>query len=347
MQSEQRKTILIIEDVPAMRDLFTRYLKRDDYAVTEAESGEDALKLAGESKFDGVLLDVNMPGIDGIETCRRLRALDGYQFTPILIITSADNTATLSEAFDAGCDDFITKPINQVVLRARLKAHIQRAELFQRQERLQHILNRYVSPKTQGMIEKSLVSGITPQPEIREACVLITDIRGFAQLAQQLQPEELFRLLSEHLAHQAELVYQYGGYIEKYAGDGITAVFEGGDMEQRSCLCAQDIIAHAQELIVSKQNHLFAVSCGLDKGEAIFGDIGTPEHLKYTMIGATVNLAAQLCDCAGPISIIVSENIYSAAKDDARFLFLPREDIRIQGFDKPIMIYELTPLLQA
>jgi len=344
MQANQRK-ILIIEDVPAMRDLFSRYVKRDDYVVEGIESGEAALKLAAKTKFDGILLDINMPGIDGIETCRRLRTLEGYQFTPILIVTSTDNTSALSEAFEAGCDDFITKPINQVVLRARLKAHIHRAELYQQYERMQGILNRYVSPRTQRMIEQSIEAGRLLQPEKRVACVLYTNMRGFNQLAQQIDSEELFSVLSKQLAKQAELVYQYGGYVEKFDGDGITAVFEGNDMEQRSCLCAQNIIASAQEWIIEKQNHLFAVSCGIDKGEAVFGDIGSAEHLKYTMISPSVNLAAKLCDCAGPISIIATGNIYSAVKSDPRFLFLPRDDIRIEEFNTPIMVYELTPFI--
>lgn len=347
MQSNHRKTILIIEDVSAMRDLFSRYLKRDDYDVVEAESGEEALKLAGESIFDGILLDINMPGIDGIETCRRLRALKEYQIRPILIITSSDNSSTLSEAFEAGCDDYITKPINQLVLRARLKAHIHRAELYYQQERMSEVLNHYVSPKIHSMIEQNVGTGEMPLSEKREICILFTDMRGFTQLAQQIEPEELFKLLSEHLARQAELVYQYGGYVDKYSGDGITAVFEGAGMEQRSCLCAQEIIAHAQDLIVEKQNHLFAVSCGISKGEAVFGNIGSSEHLNYTVVGATVNLAARMCGSAGPISIIVTDNVYSAVKDDPRFLFLPREDIKIKDFESPVIIYELTPFLHA
>lgn len=347
MYSKQRQTILIIEDVPAMRDLFSRYLKRDDYAVVEAAGGEEALKLAGESEFDGILLDINMPGIDGLETCRRLRGLKEYQFRPILIITSSDDNATLSEAFEAGCDDYITKPVSQIVLRARLKAHLQRAELYYQRERMQEALNHYVSPKIHSLIEKNVGSDELPASEKREICILFTDTRGFTQLAQQFEPEELFKLLSEHLARQAELVYQYGGYVDKYSGDGITAVFEGKEMEQRSCLCAQDIIAHAQDLIIKKQNHLFAVSCGLSKGEAVFGNIGTSEHLNYTVVGATVNLAARLCGCAGPISIIVTENIYTAAREDPRFLFLPREDIKIKGFDNPVIIYELTPFVHS
>ena len=347
MPSKKKKRILIIDDVPAIRDLFTRYLNVDGYDVVTAESGEQGLQLAAQSEFDGILLDLNMAGISGIETCRRLRALTNYKFTPILIITAADKNAILSEAFESGCDDFIIKPINQIVLRARLKAHLHRAQLYRQHKRMLDLVNRYVSPKTQGMIEQYVESGEPPRPERREVCVLFTDIRGFTELAQQLEPEELFKLLSEHLAHQAELVYQYGGHVDKYGGDGITAIFEGAQMEQRSCLCAQAIIEHAQDLIVKKQNHLFAVSCGISKGLVVFGDIGSPDHLNYTVIGATVNLAARLCGCAGPVSIIVTENIYETARDEQGFLFLPREDIKIKGLEKPVTIYELTPLLHA
>ena len=345
MPQQKNKTILIIDDVSAIRQLFTGFLKKDGYETVEAESGEEALKLAEQSQFDGILMDLNMPGIGGIETCRRLRALKGYSFTPILVVTAADKNATLLEAFEAGCDDFIIKPINSVVLCARLKAHIQRAELYYEHEHMRDVLNRYLSPETQRMIQKHAESGDIPRPEKRELCILFTDIRGFTQLAQQIEPEELFNLLGEHLARQAELVYQYGGYVDKYTGDGITAVFEGADMEQRSCLCAQEIIAHAQDLIVKNQNHLFAVSCGLSKGQAVIGNIGSSKHMNYTVIGETVNLAARLCGCAGPISIIVTDTIHSAVKNDSRFLFIPREDIKVKGFDKPVIIYELAPSL--
>lgn len=343
MQSKRNKKILIVDDVSAIRDLFRRFLKVDNYDIVEAESGEQGLQLAEQTEFDGILLDLNMPGIGGIETCRQLRALNKYQFTPILIITSADNNTTLTEAFEAGCDDFITKPINHIILCARLAAHIQRAELYRQQARLQDLVNHYVSPKIRENIEQYVDTGEPPRPERREACVLFTDIRGFTELAQQLEPEELFKLLSEHLTRQAELVYEHGGYIDKYAGDGITAIFEGPEMELQSCLCAQSIIAHAQDLIVKRQNHLFAVSCGISKGIVVFGDIGSAAHLDYTVIGATVNLAARLCGCAGPISIIVTENVYEIAKRDQRLLFLPREDINIKGIKQPVTMFELTP----
>lgn len=344
---EETKTILVIDDVASIRQLFTAYLKKAGYQVVEAESGEDALKLAQKNSFDGVLLDLNLTGIDGIETCRRFRTMEAYRFTPILIVTATDKTATLSEAFDAGCDDFITKPINSVVLCARLKAHIQRADLYSQHQRMRDAVHRYVSPKTMQMIELHAASGENPPTEKKELCILFTDMRGFTQLAQQIEPEELFRLLGEHLARQAELVYEYGGYVDKYAGDGITAVFEGEDMEKRACLCAQEVIAHAQDMIAARQNHLFAVSCGISKGMAVSGNIGSREHLNYTVVGEAVNLAARLCGSGGPISIIVTENICTAASNDPRFLFIPRDDIQVKGVEKPVIIHELTPSIQV
>jgi adenylate cyclase len=344
MQSDkQSKTILIVDDVPAIRALFTRYLRNDGYNTVEVETGEQALDQAEKTQFDGILLDLNMPGIDGIETCRRLRAMEMHRVTPILIITSADKNTTLSEAFEAGCDDFIVKPINPIVLCARLKAHIHRTELYYQNEQVSKVLNRYVSPQTQRMVEHYAGTDEIPPPERRELCVLFTDTRGFTQLAQHMEPEQLFNLLSQHLAYQAELVYQYGGYVDKYSSDGIMAIFDGDDMAQRSCQCAQDIIAHAQDLVAKEQNHLFAVSCGISKGPAVIGNIGSREHMDFSAVGETVNLAARLCGCAGPISIIVSDTIHADANGDSRFLFLPREDIKIKGFEKPITVYELTP----
>ena len=347
MLQEEKKTILIIDDVPAIRQLLSSYLKKAGYMTSEAESGEEALRLAENTQFDGILLDLNLNGIDGIEACRRFRAMEQYRFTPILIVTATDKTSTLSEAFEAGCDDFITKPINSVVLCARLKAHLHRTELYLQHQRMRELLRRYVSPKTMQMIEQHAPSGETPQPEKQELCVLFTDTRGFTQLSQQIEPEELFSVLSENLARQAELVYHYGGYVDKIAGDGITAVFEGDGMERRSCLCAQEIIAHAQDVIAARQNHLFAVSCGISKGMAISGNIGTDEHLNYTVVGEAVNLAARLCGSAGPISIIVTDKIFSAASRNSEFLFIPRDDIRVKGIDKPVIIYELTPSIQV
>jgi len=341
MQQLQPKTILIVDDQPSTRMLIKQFLKSDGYQAVEAESGEDAIRLANESKFDGILLDLQMSGIDGIKTCRQMRALPLHNVTPILIITATGEDTALSAAFEAGCDDFIVKPISPIVLRARLSGHIQRTELYYQRERVRKSLNRYISPRTQKMVEQYAGTGKYPAPEKQELCTLFTDIRGFTQLSQHIKPEHLFTLLSEHLAYQVDLVYQYGGYVDKYAGDGIMAIFEEFDMVERSCLCAIDIIAHAQGIAQKEANHLFAVGCGLDKGLAIIGNIGSPEHLDYSVVGETVNLAARLCGYAEPMSIVVSKSVYVVITDDERFRFSQKQDIEIKGFEQRVPVYEL------
>ena len=343
LKTPDHHTILIVDDEPTTRKIGRRYLERDGYIVAEAENGEEAINLAEDSNLGGILLDLEMPGIDGIETCRRIRSIVKHKVTPILIITAKDEDVALADAFEAGCDDFIVKPINPIVLHARLKGHIHRTDLYYQLEQVRKNLNRYVSPRTQKMVEKYSGTGEYPPPEKREFCILFADIRDFTQLSQNIEPEYLFTLLSQHLAYQVELVYQYGGYVDKYAGDGIMAIFEGPDMAIRCCLCALDIIAHAQNLVSREEKHLFAVGCGLAKGPAIIGNIGSPEHLDYSVVGETVNFAARLCGLAGPMSIVVSESVYSETKANTHFHFSAGQDIDIKGFEQLRTVHKLTP----
>jgi class 3 adenylate cyclase len=341
MSLSQHNSILIVDDEPTVRALFKRYLQRDGYEVVEAASGDDAISKARAANYAGILLDLKMPGTDGIETCQQIRAFAQHKATPILIITATEEDAALSDAFEAGCDDFIVKPIKAVVLRARLKGHIKRTELYYQLERIRKTLNRYVSPQTQIMVERYAGSGCYPPPEKREQCILFTDIRGFTQLSQHIEPEHLITLLSQHLAYQVELVYEYGGYVDKYAGDGIMSVFEGADMAERSCRCALDIIHHAKELLSKKANHLFAVGCGISQGQVVIGNIGSPEHLDYSVVGETVNLAARLCGHAEPMSIIVSDTVYAETKNILSLHFSSQQSIKIKGFEQPVTTYEL------
>lgn len=203
------------------------------------------------------------------------------------------------------------------------------------------MLNRYISPRTQIMVEQYAGSGRLPPPVRSEVCVLFTDIRGFTQLSQQVAPEYLFTMLSQHLGYQVELVYQYSGYVDKYAGDGIMAIFEGPDMAERACLCALEVICHARELINMQGSQLFAMGCGINQGSAVIGNIGSPEHLDYSVVGETVNLAARLCGLAEPLSIVVSESVYRQLARHPHLQFANTQQASIKGFAQPVSISRL------
>ncbi len=139
MQQLQRHTVLIVDDQATARSLLKRMLVIHGYDVLEAESGECALELAFARDIHGVVLDLKMPGIGGIETCRRLRAMPAHRVTPILIVTALDEHESLAQAFEAGCDDYIPKPIESVVLQTRLNGHLQRAGLYYQLERVRRL----------------------------------------------------------------------------------------------------------------------------------------------------------------------------------------------------------------
>jgi adenylate cyclase len=184
-------------------------------------------------------------------------------------------------------------------------------------------------------------TGALPPPKRLQVCVLFTDIRGFTQLSHAIEPERLFALLSEHLAYQVDLVYQYGGYVDKYAGDGIMAVFEGPDMTLQGCKCALDIIAYVGNAGSSPEEADVAVGCGIHQGSAVIGNIGSPEHLDYSVIGESVNLAARLCGFANPRNVVASDAIYGSLKGHAGFGFSNERPVDVKGFEHPIVVYDL------
>src|SRR5437867_6239551 len=127
-----RRTILIVDDDPSARTLLHEILEQEGYDVVQAESGAQGLELAQTLQVETFLLDIEMPGMNGIALCRAIRAIEKYRSTPIIFITGSEDNTVLDEAFAAGGDDFINKPYTLMAVRIRLKGHLRRAEYFQR-----------------------------------------------------------------------------------------------------------------------------------------------------------------------------------------------------------------------
>jgi len=334
------KTIMVIEDDESGRYLLSALLEGDGYEVLQASNGLSALESAQRHRIDAFLLDMDLPDINGIEVCRKIRAITAYNVTPVVFITGSDQTERLSGAFSAGADDFIAKPIEAPVLRARLQGHLRRMEYFNQLQRTQGMLAQYVSRRTIEIIEKASITGIAPAPEKRDVTICFTDIRGFTALSEEMDATTLFGLISARLTQQVGLVYEHGGYVDKFGGDGIMAVFDGIHGVRQSCLCAIRIIENAKADIQSAG--LTPLGIGIHCGPAVIGNIGSQEHLDYSVIGTTVNLAARLCGHAEPMSIIVSKAIRDSARADHRFSFQSERQVPIRGLKQPVTVYALS-----
>ena len=333
---------MIVDDEKSIRSLYSRMLSDVGFTVIEVECGEDALQIAENEVVDAVLMDIKMPGINGIEACRKLREMERYRVTPILFLTANDETKVLKEAFSSGGNDFIHKSTKSVVLHARLQGHLQRAQYHHELENLRNNLNRFVSTRTQEMVERYTKTGILPPPELLDVCVMFTDIRDYTSLSQNINSEEMFTILGQHLGKQIELVYQHKGYVDKFGGDGIMTVFEGDDKNERACRCAVDILKMTKQLWHSKDEVQLKPGIGIYDGSVILGNIGSSEHLDYSVIGNTVNSASRLCEHAKPMSIVAATSVRDGISNIHGLHFTDGHDVKIKGIDKPITILNLS-----
>ena len=331
-------TIGVVGDDAPIRELLTTFLEDEHYRVIAASTCDDALTLAREHRLDAFLMDIEING-DGIELCRSIRAMKVYRRTPIICITGQDYPDMLLSAFDAGADDFIGKPINLVSLLARLKSQLQKTDYYQKLERARQMLRRYLSPRVADIAEEYSETGTIPPPTERQVAICFTDIRGFTALSETLDPERLFASLSGHLRRQVELVYRHGGYVDKFNGDGIMAVFDGPSMVEKCCRCALAIMEEATGR--NPEEDKLPIGVGIHTGRVMVGNIGSPEHFDYSIIGATVNLAARLCGYAQPETIIVSNTVKDAVASETGLGFLDPREVQIRGVSGMVRIYRL------
>jgi adenylate cyclase len=334
------KTVLVVDDMSTIRTIISGFLGRNGMRVLEASSAEQGLQMARDHRVDAFLLDVQLPGMNGLELCAAIRSMEQHRSTPIIFITSLEQQDALQGVLEAGGDDFIHKPIDAVVLQARLRNLLQKTSYLRQVEMMGLSLQRYVSPRTEQIARAYATTGNLPAPRQLEVCVLFSDVRGFTETSLEMDPELLFDLLSEHLAAQVDLVYRHGGYVDKFAGDGMMAVFDGEDMALKSCLCALDILDASKDLIARRNSKIHQLGMGIHKGPAIIGNLGSQEHLDYTLIGKTVNLAARLCGMAD-LTVVVSEAVRGAIEGEVRLRFQAERKAAIRGYRQPISVFEV------
>jgi len=334
--------ILIADSDPVTRNALLEILAAEGQDIMQAESGEQALALATALSVDIFLISLDMPRMNGIALCRELRAIEQYRDAPIILLTQHGADLTLDQALAGGGDDFIQKPYTAVTVRARLRIHLQRLEYFKRLDRVRGILKQYLSKRTLDAMENAPLTGELPSPEERDLAICFTDIRGFTAFSEGTEPTRLFDLVSELLAVQVQIIHNYGGYVDKFGGDGVMAVFDGPEMVRESCLCALTMLESAvmKDAISNEEMRRFGI--GIHTGRAVVGNLGSREHLDYSAIGSTVNLAARLCGQAEATSIVVSKAVRDAVADYHDLNFHSERRVAIRGFKDPVTVYSLS-----
>jgi adenylate cyclase len=333
------QVIGVAEHEEQTRELLEVFLGGKGYRVVAPLDGATlALSSAGE-RVDAFLVDLDLGLGEGLALCKAIRSVDAHHRTPILCITDFKDAELISQAFALGADDFIPKPIHLEALHTRLRLQIEKKEYFGKLERARQMLRRYLSPRVAALAEEYSEGATLPAPMERRVAICMTDIRGFTALSETMDPVQLFTLLSAHLRQQIELVYRHGGYVDKFNGDGLMAIFDGEDMVEKSCLCALEIM----ELTGAKgeNSDKFPIGIGIHSGSVVMGNIGSPDHLDYSAVGTSVNLAARLCGYAQPETIIVSDAVREVIGEHTCLQFTSRREVQVRGVSGPVTIHRL------
>ncbi|MGH2484061.1 MAG: response regulator [Candidatus Limnocylindria bacterium] len=360
--------ILVVDDLPQNRRLLEAMLSPQGHVVVGAASGAEALALIAAEPPDLVLLDILMPDMDGYEVCRTLRSDPNTQTLPIVMLTSSGDEDKV-RAIEAGADDFIARPLDQHELLARVRSLLrikqyhdtvkaQAAELadwnrmletrVQAQvddlERLGR-LRRFLSPQLADIIVSGDDEALLDSHR-REITVVFCDLRGFTAFSEAAEPEEVITVLGQFHAELGQLIFQFGGTLERFSGDALMIFFNDPfpcpDPPLQAVRMAQAMQERVAELGTGwrKRGHDLALGIGIAVGYATLGRIGFEGRFDYGAVGNVVNLAARLCAEARGGQILLAEKAFAAVEGEVAAERQP--PMALKGFQRLIQAYLVT-----
>jgi adenylate cyclase len=311
----QRSKILIVDDEPLNVDYLEQELEDSGYDTISATNGQEALDKVRAEPPDLILLDVMMPVMDGISVCRALKGNEDTRLIPIVIMTALDGIEDRIQGIEAGADDFLTKPVNDRELLARIQTTLKLKHTVDRKigelRRIKDHLAHFVPEAVRQMVTAG-ADAVALEKQQRDISALFVDISGYTQLSEQLPVEIVNALVERYFSAFLDLISDAGGDIHETAGDGFVAIFYGEETQThpiRSVEAALALLNTTRMLAKENIDSPLAIHMGMSSGIALVG-AARFEGLRrsrwvFSATGSVINLAARLAAVAQPGQIIV------------------------------------------
>ena len=287
--------LLVADDNKVNRLLLTRGLELQGHSVSCAENGRIALELLRREPFDLLLLDIEMPEMDGFQVLEQLTADPKLRDLPVIVTSSLEGLDNIVRCIELGAEDYLPKPVNAVLLKARIGASLEKKRLRDLQKEL---VRRFATSEVAQDLEQS---GFALGGRHVRGSVMFSDIRGFTALVESQPPEETIELLNAYYALMFDAINDHGGVVNQMIGDGLMAIFgaplpmvDHGVAAVRAALEMVEKVGllNTRRLAIAKP--AIRIGVGIATGEMVAGYTGTQKRATYTCIGDTVNLAARL-----------------------------------------------------
>jgi class 3 adenylate cyclase len=344
-------TVLVVDDDPFNRRMIVRALEKDGHSTIEAGDGVEGLALLQEHEPDVMLLDVEMPQIDGFGVLTAMKDLPVVSQTPVVMISGIDDQDAVVRCIELGADDFLPKPADARILRARVNAGLNK-------KRLHDLQRNHVRLVFSRFLPEQIVDQVLAHGDMESllaarrltGTVMFTDLRGFTTFAENSPVEIVVEVLNQYLGEVTDAVLDAGGTLVGYLGDGVIAAFgapiEASDHADQALRAAREIVGPRIErfnrwLVKEKQiSRKFKTGVGINSGPLMSGNVGSERRLEYTVIGDTINTAARVeamtkdLECA----ILLTEEVVdelTERSEDLRFV----EEVVPRGRSTPVRLW--------
>ena len=287
--------LLVVDDNKVNRLLLARSLELQGHSIASAENGRVALEMLRRESFDLVLLDMEMPEMDGFQVLEQLVNDRRLRDLPVIVTSSLEGIANVVRCIELGAEDYLSKPVNPVLLKARIGACLEKKTLRDQQKEL---MRRFATPEVAQDLQDS---GFALGGKLVDASVMFSDLRDFTPLAESQTPEETIELLNTYYALMFDAISSHGGIVTVMMGDGLMSVFGAPvplpDHCENAVRAAQEMVELIELFNVEREaaaKPRLRIGIGIASGEMVAGYAGTNERATYTCIGDIVNLASRL-----------------------------------------------------
>jgi adenylate cyclase len=344
--------VLIVDDDRINRMLLTRGVEQAGHEADTAENGRDALDLLRDGQYDLVLLDIVMPELDGVSVLEQLKSDLRFQHIPVIMVSAVDEVDSVVRCIEMGAEDYLPKPFDPVILRARINAGLAKKRLHDvEQERVRSVFSRFMPEHVVEDVLQRTDEDLRLGGSRDVGTVMFTDIRGFTAFSESAEPQLVIQLLNEYFGEMIDAIFAQDGTLVGYRGDGLLAVFGAPialeDHADRALAAAREMLEvrlprFNSWLAEQRLGGPFEMGIGLNSGAFMSGNVGSARQLEYTVHGDTVNTAARLEGMTKTTgrSLLLAESTYRALSrppDDLDFV----GELEVRGRRSALSVWTL------
>ena len=313
--------LLVVDDNRVNRLLLGRALEQLGHVVTFAENGVEALRVLRQRTVDLILLDIEMPEMDGYQVLEALAADPRLRDLPVVMMSSVEEVDSVARCIEMGAEDYLFKPVNPVLLKARIGASLEKKRLRDQQRAL------FRKFATAEVAEELLTTGLAVGGKHIEASVMFSDIRSFTSITEALSPADTIDLLNSYYTLMFDAIGGRGGIVNQMLGDGLMAIFgaplpraDHRDRAVRAALEMLELVDLFNREQAVRGGVEIRIGIGIASGPVIAGLTGTAQRATYTCVGDVVNLAAHLEAHTKAIGqpILIDDNTRNGLADGIR-----------------------------